>query len=230
MDYSSITTYCLDVIRNYLQQYITNTLIAKYGVNNYMLYLDLPSVSLSQMTDTFQMDSTKKVNKYDDALFYMNSFIKNWNNSFSSVFNSNYVLSLVYQLRYFRNRIAHQGGMTIRMIYRFVDSTQAFLEEINIQHDNQDIQRLEMVRKELMKIMLTCNDNIVVLGKAQMNDYSELNIEMKDDEEIVHNNYTMNGNNTHDVINNKKIEENYNKIMNGNDSNNFYKVSTFGDE
>jgi hypothetical protein len=47
---------------------------------------------------------------------------------------------------------------------------------------------------------------------------------------IVHNNYTMNGNNTHDVINNKKIEENYNKIMNGNDSNNFYKVSTFGDE
>ena len=195
-----------------------------------MLYLDLPSVSLSQMTDTFQMDSTKKVNKYDDALFYMNSFIKNWNNSFSSVFNSNYVLSLVYQLRYFRNRIAHQGGMTVRMIYRFVDSTQAFLEEINIQHDNQDIQRLEMVRKELMKIMLTCNDNIVVLGKAQMNDYSELNIEMKDDEEIVHNNYTINGNNTHDVINNKKIEENYNKIMNGNDSNNFYKVSTFGDE
>lgn len=223
MDYIQINQYCLEIIRNNLQIFVTKAFINKYGENNYMLYLDnntYNSQTKNMMTDT----TSSNLPKYEDALYYLNLFQKNWE-ILSSYFSSNYALSLTHSLKYFRNKIAHQAPISLRMIYRFVDETQALLEEICLGVN--DVPTLEMIRKELIKQMLNCNDNIIVMGKSNYNSFEDINVEMKSDNQITNN--TCKNNMINDTLN-QKIETNYNKIINNTDIHNFYPVKTIDEE
>lgn len=219
MDYIQITQHCLELIRNYLQAFVTKAFINKYGENNYMLYLDnntYNNQNKNMMTDT----TSSNLPKYEDALYYLNLFQKHWD-ILSCYFSSNYPLSLTHSLKFFRNKIAHQAPISLRMIYRFVDETQAIIEEMFLGAN--DISTLEMVRKELIKQMLNCNDNIIVMGKSNYNSFEDINVEMKDDNPIT--NDTTKNNLINNTLN-QKIETNYNKIINNTDINNFYPVKT----
>lgn len=219
MDYVQVTHHCLELIRKYLQLFITQVYINKYGHDNYKVYLDnntLSNSNPSYMTDV----SSSNFTKYDDALYYMNLFLNNYP-TLSSSLSSNYAVTLIHSLRFFRNRLAHQAPLSLRMVYRFVDETQCLLEELNVGQG--DTTMLEAVRKELMKQMVNCNDNVSVIGKNRFNVFEEVNVDMKIDNEY-------SGKTTENAQYKEKIEENYNKIVNGKDSGNFYNVKVLGDD
>lgn len=220
MDYFQVTQHCLELIRKYLQIFITQVYINKYGQDNYKVYLD--NNTLSNSNPSYMSDvSSSNFTKYDDALYYMNLFLNNFN-TLSTALSSNYAVTLIHSLRFFRNRIAHQAPLSLRMVYRFVDETQCLLEELNVGQN--DITTLDMVRKELMKQMLNCNDNISVIGKNRYNAFEEVNVDMKID-----NDYNMQSYENNNQYK-EKIEQNYNKIVNGKDNGNFYKVKVLGEE
>ena len=179
MDYVQLSQHCLELIRKYLQLFITQVYINKYGQDNYKVYLD--NNTLSNSNPSYMSDvSSSNFTKYDDALYYMNLFLSNFP-TLSSALSSNYAVTLIHSLRFFRNRIAHQAPLSLRMVYRFVDETQCLLEELNLGQG--DIATLDVVRKELMKQMINCNDNLSVIGKNRFNVFEEVNVEMKIDNE-----------------------------------------------
>ena len=207
MDYIKYTQYALQTLQNNLGNFIclnlNNDVINKYNVNNN--------------------------NNNTDILFFLNVFQGEFNNYFYNKLNNNYSLSLSYSLKYFRNKIAHQSSLTLREIYRFIDETQAFMEELNIGNTQEKFD-LENIRRNLLKLMVNCNDNIVVIGKKieDFNGFNDFNVEMKDDDNI--NNYQMQNNN---FINENKLNNNYdkmvNKILQNNDNKNFLNVEQFNE-
>ena len=215
MDYSKATNYCLDLIQYHLKLFIENVYMMEYGENNYKNYI---------YNEYYNMNKGQEF--YTDCLFYMNFFISNYQ-ILSKKLNSNYPLNLIYSLKYFRNRIAHQAQISMRQIYRFIDETQALLEELNTA-SQEEIFKLEAGRKEIMKFMLNCNDNIIVMGKEKFNNnYNDFETDMKDqfNENIkkikeIQNLYSQQ----------EKINFNYQRIMNNNDLNNFHKVSNLEDK
>ena len=215
MDYSKATNYCLDLIQYHLKLFIENVYMMEYGENNYKNYI---------YNEYYNMNKGQEF--YTDCLFYMNFFISNYQ-ILSKKLNSNYPLNLIYSLKYFRNRIAHQAQISMRQIYRFIDETQALLEELNTA-SQEEIFKLEAGRKEIMKFMLNCNDNIIVMGKEKFNNnYNDFETDMKDqfNENIkkikeIQNLYSQQ----------EKINFNYQRIMNNNDMNNFHKVSNLEDK
>jgi hypothetical protein len=215
MDYSKATNYCLDLIQYHLKLFIENVYMMEYGENNYKNYI---------YNEYYNMNNGQEF--YTDCLFYMNFFISNYQ-ILSKKLNSNYPLNLIYSLKYFRNRIAHQAQISMRQIYRFIDETQALLEELNTA-SQEEIFKLEAGRKEIMKFMLNCNDNIIVMGKEKFNNnYNDFETDMKDqfNENIkiikeIQNLYSQQ----------EKINFNYQRIMNNNDMNNFHKVSNLEDK
>ena len=215
MDYSKATNYCLDLIQYHLKLFIENVYMMEYGENNYKNYI---------YNEYYNMNNGQEF--YTDCLFYMNFFISNYQ-ILSKKLNSNYPLNLIYSLKYFRNRIAHQAQISMRQIYRFIDETQALLEELNTA-SQEEIFKLEAGRKEIMKFMLNCNDNIIVMGKEKFNNnYNDFETDMKDqfNENIkkikeIQNLYSQQ----------EKINFNYQRIMNNNDLNNFHKVSNLEDK
>ena len=218
MDYVQLSQHCLELIRKYLQLFITQVYINKYGQDNYKVYLD--NNTLSNSNPSYMSDvSSSNFTKYDDALYYMNLFLSNFP-TLSSALSSNYAVTLIHSLRFFRNRIAHQAPLSLRMVYRFVDETQCLLEELNLGQG--DIATLDVVRKELMKQMINCNDNLSVIGKNRFNVFEEVNVEMKIDNEY--------SNKTENEGYKEKIENNYNKIVNGKDSGNYYNVKVLGED
>ena len=206
MDYIKYTQYALQTLQNNLGNFIclnlNNDVINKYNVNN---------------------------NNNTDILFFLNVFQGEFNNYFYNKLNNNYSLSLSYSLKYFRNKIAHQSSLTLREIYRFIDETQAFMEELNIGNSEEKF-NLENIRRNLLKLMVNCNDNVVVIGKKieDFNGFNDFNVEMKDDDNI--NNYQMQNNN---FINENKLNNNYdkmvNKILQNNDKKNFLNVEQFNE-
>ena len=218
MDFAKVNQHCLDLLQNYLRSFVLNALMKEYG-SNYTLYLPNQNSSQNHMSDTYQ---TSNMNQYQDALYFLNLFQKNWN-VLSKNFNSNYPLSLVHSLRYFRNRIAHQASLTLRQVYQFVDSTQTLLEEMNVGQN--EYNNLDFIRKELMKIMINCNDNIVVFGKKEYNNFCDLDTEMVVEEQSHPTQLT-----TAELLQNQKIEANYEKIIKGSDSKSFYKVTSLEGE
>ena len=140
MDYSKATNYCLDLIQYHLKLFIENVYMMEYGENNYKNYI---------YNEYYNMNNGQEF--YTDCLFYMNFFISNYQ-ILSKKLNSNYPLNLIYSLKYFRNRIAHQAQISMRQIYRFIDETQALLEELNTA-SQEEIFKLEAGRKEIMKFM-----------------------------------------------------------------------------
>ena len=215
MDYVKATHYCLDLIQYHLKLFIENVYMMEYGENNYKNYI---------YNEYYNMNNGQEF--YTDCLFYMNFFISNYQ-ILSKKLNSNYPLNLIYSLKYFRNRIAHQAQISMRQIYRFIDETQALLEELNTA-SQEEIFKLEAGRKEIMKFMLNCNDNIIVMGKEKFNNnYNDFETDMKDqfNENIkkikeIQNLYSQQ----------EKINFNYQRIMNNNDMNNFHKVSNLEDK
>ena len=215
MDYVKATHYCLDLIQYHLKLFIENVYMMEYGENNYKNYI---------YNEYYNMNKGQEF--YTDCLFYMNFFISNYQ-ILSKKLNSNYPLNLIYSLKYFRNRIAHQAQISMRQIYRFIDETQALLEELNTA-SQEEIFKLEAGRKEIMKFMLNCNDNIIVMGKEKFNNnYNDFETDMKDqfNENIkkikeIQNLYSQQ----------EKINFNYQRIMNNNDMNNFHKVSNLEDK
>ena len=207
MNYIKYTQYALQTLQNNLGNFIclnlNNDVINKYNVNNN--------------------------NNNTDILFFLNVFQGEFNNYFYNKLNNNYSLSLSYSLKYFRNKIAHQSSLTLREIYRFIDETQAFMEELNIGNSEEKF-NLENIRRNLLKLMVNCNDNVVVIGKKieDFNGFNDFNVEMKDDDNI--NNYQMQNNN---FINENKLNNNYdkmvNKILQNNDKKNFLNVEQFNE-
>ena len=207
MDYIKYTQYALQTLQNNLGNFIclnlNNDVINKYNVNNN--------------------------NNNTDILFFLNVFQGEFNNYFYNKLNNNYSLSLSYSLKYFRNKIAHQSSLTLREIYRFIDETQAFMEELNIGNVEEKF-NLENIRRNLLKLMVNCNDNVVVIGKKieDFNGFNDFNVEMKDDDN--NNNYQMQNNN---FINENKLNNNYdkmvNKILQNNDKKNFLNVEQFNE-
>ena len=207
MDYIKYTQYALQTLQNNLGNFIclnlNNDVINKYNVNNN--------------------------NNNTDILFFLNVFQGEFNNYFYNKLNNNYSLSLSYSLKYFRNKIAHQSSLTLREIYRFIDETQAFMEELNIGNVEEKF-NLENIRRNLLKLMVNCNDNVVVIGKKieDFNGFNDFNVEMKDEDNI--NNYQMQNNN---FINENKLNNNYdkmvNKILQNNDNKNFLNVEQFNE-
>ena len=205
MDYIKYTQYALQTLQNNLGNFIclnlNNDVINKYNVNN----------------------------NNTDILFFLNVFQGEFNNYFYNKLNNNYSLSLSYSLKYFRNKIAHQSSLTLREIYRFIDETEAFMDELNIGSSEEKF-NLENIRRNLLKLMINCNDNVVVIGKKieDFNGFNDFNVEMKDDDNI--NNYQMQNNN---FINENKLNNNYdkmvNKILQNNDKKNFLNVEQFNE-
>jgi hypothetical protein len=206
MDYIKYTQYALQTLQNNLGNFIclnlNNDVINKYNVNN---------------------------NNNTDILFFLNVFQGEFNNYFYNKLNNNYSLSLSYSLKYFRNKIAHQSSLTLREIYRFIDETEAFMDELNIGSSEEKF-NLENIRRNLLKLMINCNDNVVVIGKKieDFNGFNDFNVEMKDDDNI--NNYQMQNNKF--IINENKLN-NYdkmvNKILQNNDNKNFLNVEQFNE-
>ena len=215
MDYSKATNYCLDLIQYHLKLFIENVYMMEYGENNYKNYI---------YNEYYNMNNGQEF--YTDCLFYMNFFISNYQ-ILSKKLNSNYPLNLIYSLKYFRNRIAHQAQISMRQIYRFIDETQALLEELNTA-SQEEIFKLEAGRKEIMKFMLNCNDNIIVMGKEKFNNnYDDFETDLKDQ-------FNENIKKSKEIQNlysqQEKINFNYQRIMNNNDMNNFHKVSNLEDK
>ena len=208
MDYIKLTQFALQTLQNNLGKFIcsnlNNDIINKYNINN------------NNFTNT-------------DILFFFNVFQGEFNNYFYNKLNNNYSLSLSYSLKYFRNKIAHQSSLTLREIYRFIDETEAFMDELNIGSSEEKF-NLENIRRNLLKIMINCNDNVVVIGKKieDFNGFNDFNVEMKDDDNI--NNYQMQNNK---FINENKLNNNYdkmvNKILQNNDNKNFLNVEQFNE-
>ncbi len=215
MDYSKATNYCLDLIQYHLKLFIENVYMMEFGENNYKNYI---------YNEYYNMNNGQEF--YTDCLFYMNFFISNYQ-ILSKKLNSNYPLNLIYSLKYFRNRIAHQAQISMRQIYRFIDETQALLEELNTA-SQEEIFKLEAGRKEIMKFMINCNDNIIVMGKEKFNNsYNDFETDMKDQ-------FNENIKKIKEIQNlhsqQEKINFNYQRIMNNNDMNNFHKVSNLEDK
>ena len=210
MDYIKLTQFALQTLQNNLGKFIcsnlNNDIINKYNINN------------NNFTNT-------------DILFFLNVFQGEFNNYFYNKLNNNYSLSLSYSLKYFRNKIAHQSSLTLREIYRFIDETQAFMEELNIGNTQEKFD-LENIRRNLLKLMVNCNDNIVVIGKKieDFNGFNDFNVEMKDDDNIniKNNSYQMNNQiNNENKLN--KYDKLVNKILQNNDNKNFLNVEQFNE-
>ena len=64
-----------------------------------------------------------------DVMFYFN-VLKNNLNEITEI--PKIIINTIYNLKIFRNKIAHQVPITLREFYRFVDDTQIILELLNI--------------------------------------------------------------------------------------------------
>ena len=75
------------------------------------------------------------------------------------------IINTIYNLKIFRNKIAHQVPITLREFYRFVDDTQIIIESLNICDQNEVI-KIENTRKEIIKRMSILDDNSIIIGSS----------------------------------------------------------------
>lgn len=220
MDYIQAANYCLDILQKYLKIFVDNILIEKYN-HDYQYYL----CNGSNINNTKMNDTTQSLPVYQDALFYLNAFQKNWT-VISNQFQSKDCLNLSFSLRSYRNQIAHQAPISLRQFYRFVDETQLFLEELGV--NKSDLEQLEIVRKNLIIQMAQCNDSVIVMSKKAYNSFNDINTEMKsDDTSMLNNNKNISNAN---AINDQIIEKNYETIISNSDSNNYLSYSYFNND
>ena len=113
MEYMNISQYCLNLIKN-----------------NIKLFLETKYKSIIEKEYKSSDDS------FFDVMFYFN-VLKNNLNEITEI--PKIIINTIYNLKIFRNKIAHQVPITLREFYRFVDDTQIILELLNICDKNEYI-------------------------------------------------------------------------------------------
>ena len=106
MEYMSISQYCLNLIKN-----------------NLKIFLEKKYKSL------IEKEYKSSDESYYDVMFYF-SVLKKYLNDITEL--PRVIINTIYNLKIFRNKIAHQVPITLREFYRFVDDTQIILELLNI--------------------------------------------------------------------------------------------------
>ena len=139
MEYMSISQYCLNLIKNHLK-----------------LYLETKHKALMEKEYKSSDES------YYDVMFYF-GVLKKYLNEITEI--PRIIINTVYNLKIFRNKIAHQVPITLREFYRFVDDTQIILELLNIS-DKDEIIKIQNTRKELIKRMSILDDNDIIIGSS----------------------------------------------------------------
>ena len=113
MEYMSISQYCLNLIKN-----------------NVKLFLETKYKSIMEKEYKSSEDS------FYDVMFYFN-VLKKYLDEITEL--PKVIINTIYNLKIFRNKIAHQVPITLREFYRFVDDTQVILEMLNICDKNEII-------------------------------------------------------------------------------------------
>ena len=240
MEYMNISQYCLNLIKNNIKLFFEH----KYN-------------------SLIEKEYKSSDESYFDVMFYFN-VLKKYLNEIKEL--PKVIINTIYNIKIFRNKIAHQVPITLREFYRFVDDTQIIIELLNICDQNEVI-KIQNTRKEIIKRMTIFDDNSIIIGSSynagnniNNNNYnlninkvgSNSDIEMgeddldyfqdeKDNSEINnkyannsggknYNNFDVHYANNINTINDKeeerkkKINENFNLIMNNNDKDNFMQV------
>lgn len=154
MEYFHLVQSALEMVLRGIQPFIEEVLQNVYG-SEYWVYMEgglvgcKPGAMDNKISDQMKDFSYSSVNankKYKDVLFYVNAMIKNWE-IFRGLFPTGYALCLCYNIKYFRNKWAHQSPFTTRELYRFFDECQALLEEIKA-----DVGEIDGIRKAVMEM------------------------------------------------------------------------------
>ena len=197
MEYMSISQYCLNLIKN-----------------NVKLFLETKYKSIMEKEYKSSEDS------FYDVMFYFN-VLKKYLDEITEL--PKVIINTIYNLKIFRNKIAHQVPITLREFYRFVDDTQVILEMLNI-CDKNEIIKIQNTRKEIINRMNILDDNNIIIGSSYnvgnngnniqnnlniKNFKSDADIEMKDfdDDDYDTNKKENSGINYNDFINkNNKVK------------------------
>ena len=197
MEYMSISQYCLNLIKN-----------------NVKLFLEMKYKSIMEKEYKSSEDS------FYDVMFYFN-VLKKYLDEITEL--PKVIINTIYNLKIFRNKIAHQVPITLREFYRFVDDTQVILEMLNI-CDKNEIIKIQNTRKEIINRMNILDDNNIIIGSSYnvgnngnniqnnlniKNFKSDSDIEMKDfdDDDYDTNKKENSGINYNDFINkNNKVK------------------------
>ena len=200
MEYMSISQYCLNLIKN-----------------NVKLFLETKYKSIMEKEYKSSEDS------FYDVMFYFN-VLKKYLDEITEL--PKVIINTIYNLKIFRNKIAHQVPITLREFYRFVDDTQVILEMLNI-CDKNEIIKIQNTRKEIINRMNILDDNNIIIGSSYnvgnngnniqnnlniKNFKSDSDIEMKDfdDDDYDTNKKENSGINYNDFINKKNKVKNIN--------------------
>ena len=196
MEYMSISQYCLNLIKN-----------------NLKLFLETKYKSFIEE----EYKSTE--GSFFDVMFYF-SALKKYLNEISELPKS--IINTVYNLKIFRNKIAHQVPITLREFYRFVDDTQIILELLNI-CDKNEIVKIQNTRKELIKRMNDLDDNNIIIGSSyNVGNNGNINI-INNDNNLNMNKISSNSDIEMEDFDNYDITTNY-KENNGINYNNFSNI------
>ena len=139
MEYMNIAQYCLNLIKNNLKS-----------------FFEIKYKSLIEEEYKFADES------FFDVMFYF-SVLKKYLNEIKEL--PKVIINTIYNLKIFRNKIAHQVPITLREFYRFVDDTQIIIELLNICDQNEVI-KIENTRKEIIKRMTILDDNSIIIGSS----------------------------------------------------------------
>jgi len=139
MEYMNIAQYCLNLIKNNLKSFFE------------IKYKSLIEEEYKSADESFF-----------DVMFYF-SVLKKYLNEIKEL--PKVIINTIYNLKIFRNKIAHQVPITLREFYRFVDDTQIIIESLNICDQNEVI-KIENTRKEIIKRMTILDDNSIIIGSS----------------------------------------------------------------
>ena len=139
MEYMNISQYCLNLIKN-----------------NIKLFFEMKYNSL------IEKEYKSSDESYFDVMFYFN-VLKKYLNEIKEL--PKVIINTIYNIKIFRNKIAHQVPITLREFYRFVDDTQIIIELLNMCDQNEVI-KIQNTRKEIIKRMTILDDNSIIIGSS----------------------------------------------------------------
>ena len=139
MEYMNISQYCLNLIKN-----------------NIKLFFEMKYNSL------IEKEYKSSDESYFDVMFYFN-VLKKYLNETKEL--PKVIINTIYNIKIFRNKIAHQVPITLREFYRFVDDTQIIIELLNI-CDQIEVIKIQNTRKEIIKRMSLLDDNNIIIGSS----------------------------------------------------------------
>ena len=139
MEYMNICQYCLNLIKN-----------------NLKLFLESKYASL------MEKEYKSSDEAFYDVMFYF-SIVKKYLNEIGEL--PKVIINTIYNLKIFRNKIAHQVPITLREFYRFVDDTQTILELLNT-CDKNEVIKIQNTRKEIINRMTILDDNNIIIGSS----------------------------------------------------------------